>query len=129
MLFDTERSGVQREREPSERYSVIRKGPGHEFSQRMRSEDDEEHRERCTGRTEAEKSNTSALTLLCPAIIYRGYKTHYEICDTILPIVQNNAESTTDLKVMTGNVGSSSKLTVFLTISGIFLNSSDSQSY
>lgn len=55
--------------------------------------------------------------------------THYDICDITLPMVQKRTERVTDLKVMTGSVGSSSKLTMFRTISGISANSSEVKSY
>lgn len=47
----------------------------------------------------------------------------------MLPMIQKTAARSTDLNVMVGNVGSSSKLTTFLTRSGMLENSSESKSY
>lgn len=47
----------------------------------------------------------------------------------MLPMIQKTAARSTDLNVIVGSVGSSSKLTTFRTRSGMLENSSESKSY
>jgi hypothetical protein len=55
--------------------------------------------------------------------------TYYDIWDTKLPTKQKIEESSTDRNVMTGRVGSSSKLTTERTSCGMRENSSDEESW